>query len=280
METVDEEFLAATKDFIERANKADKPFFVWFNPSRMHFYTHLKKESAGVTGLGIYADGMVEHDKHVGELLDFLKEQGLEDNTIVVYTTDNGPHYNEWPDGGISPFRGEKNTNWEGGYRVPAMVKWPGKVPAGKVSNEIMSMQDWLPTIMAAVGETDVKEKKGPRREFFYFNDDAELVGFRYDQWKIVFAEQRAKKMDVWQEPFVWLRAPKIFNLRSDPYERADTDSNNYGRWFIQHVFLLTPAQHLVANFVATFKDFPPRQKPAKFNVDAVMKLLYKGTGD
>ncbi|VFQ47494.1 arylsulfatase [Desulfoluna butyratoxydans] len=307
METVDEEFLASTKDFIERAKKADKPFFAWFNPSRMHFYTHLKKESQGVTGLGVYADGMVEHDKMVGDLLDFLKAQGLEENTIVVYTTDNGPHYNEWPDGGISPFRGEKNTNWEGGYRVPAMVRWPGKIPPGTVSNEIMSMLDWVPTLMAAVGDEKItekllkghkaagkkfkvhldgfnflphitgKEKEAPRKSFFYFNDDAQLVGLRYNQWKIVFAEQRAKKIDVWQEPFVWLRAPKIFNLRSDPYERADTDSNNYGRWYVEHVFLLTPAQHVVGKFIATLKEYPPRQKPAKFNVDSVMETLYKG---
>ena len=310
METIDEEFLAATKDFIERAKKANKPFFAWFNPSRMHFFTHLKNESDGVTGLGIYADGMVEHDKQIGNLLDFLKEQGLEKNTIVVYTTDNGPHYNEWPDGGITPFRGEKNTNWEGGYRVPAMVRWPGKIPGGKISNEIMSMQDWVPTLMAAAGESDIKakllkghkadnkefkvhldgynflpyltgaEEKGPRRDFFYFNDDAQLVALRYDQWKLVFGEQRASKMDVWRDPFVWLRAPLIFNLRSDPYERASTDSNNYNHWWMKHVFLFSGSQHLVGEFVATLKDYPPRQKPAKFNVDAIMELLNEGIGD
>jgi arylsulfatase len=304
METADEEFLNATTDFIERAHKAKKPFFAWFNSSRMHFYTHLKPESEGVTGLGIYADGMVEHDGHVGQLLKLLDDLGITKNTIVVYTTDNGPHYNEWPDGGISPFRGEKNTNWEGGFRVPAMVRWPGKIQADVVSNEIMSAQDWLPTLMAAAGEPDIKkklkkghqvgqkkfnvhldgynflphltgqDKQGPRKEFFYFNDDGELVGLRYAQWKLVFMEQRKHFFDVWAEPFVSLRIPKIFNLRSDPFERADIDSNNYRTWWIRHAFLLVPAQDFVGNFLATFKEFPPRQKPAKFNMDDVMKIL------
>jgi arylsulfatase len=304
METADEEFLNATTDFIGRAHKAKKPFFAWFNSSRMHFYTHLKPESQGVTGLGIYPDGMVEHDGHVGQLLKLLDDLGITKNTIVVYTTDNGPHYNEWPDGGISPFRGEKNTNWEGGFRVPAMVRWPGKIQADVVSNEIMSAQDWLPTLMAAAGEPDIKkklkkghqvgqkkfnvhldgynflphltgqDKQGPRKEFFYFNDDGELVGLRYAQWKLVFMEQRKHFFDVWAEPFVSLRIPKIFNLRSDPFERADIDSNNYRTWWIRHAFLLVPAQEFVGNFLATFKEFPPRQKPAKFNMDDVMKIL------
>ena len=310
METVDEEFLAATQDFIARAHKANKPFFVWLNTSRMHFYTHLKPESQGKTGLGIYADGMVEHDGHVGQLLDQLDELKITDNTIVVYTVDNGPHYNEWPDGGISPFRGEKNTNWEGGFRVPAMVRWPGKIKPGQISNEIMSMLDWVPTLMAAVGETDIKEKleqghqagsktfkvhldgynflphltgkqeNGPRREFFYFNDDGELVGLRFNQWKLVFAEQRKHFFDVWSEPFVQLRIPKIFNLRSDPYERADIDSNNYRTWWIRHAFLLVPAQAFVGKFLATFNDYPPRQKPAKFNMDDIMKILTEASGN
>jgi arylsulfatase len=310
METADEEFLHATKDFIGRAHKAQKPFFAWFNSSRMHFYTHLKPESEGVTGLGIYADGMVEHDGHVGQLLKLLDDLGITKNTIVVYTTDNGPHYNEWPDGGISPFRGEKNTNWEGGFRVPAMVRWPGKIQADMVSNEIMSAQDWVPTLMAAVGEPDIKEqlkkghqvgqkkfnvhldgynflphltgqdKQGPRKEFFYFNDDGQLVGLRYAQWKLVFMEQRKHFFDVWAEPFVSLRLPKIFNLRSDPFERADIDSNNYRTWWIRHAFLIVPAQEFVGNFLATFKEFPPRQKPAKFNMDDVMKTLLEAGTD
>lgn len=304
METADEEFLERTVDFIKRAHKADKPFLAWINTSRMHFYTHLKPESKGKTGLGIYADGMVEHDGHVGELLDLLDELKIADNTIVIYTSDNGPHYNEWPDGGISPFRGEKNTNWEGGYRVPGMVRWPARVKAGSVSNEIVSHLDWVPTLMAAVGEADInaklkrghkanskkymvhldgynllpsltgKEKKSPRKEMFYFSDDGELVGLRYNQWKLVFNEQRTRTFRVWSEPFVPLRIPKIFNLRSDPFERADTDSNNYDTWWIRHAFLLAPAQQYVGNFLTTFKDFPPRQTPAKFNLDDVMKTL------
>ena len=304
METVDEEFLAATKDFIERANEADTPFFAWFSSSRMHFYTHLKPESEGVTGLGIYADGMVEHDKHVGELLDLLDELGITDNTIVVYTCDNGPHFNEWPDGGNSPFRGEKNTNWEGGYRVPGMVRWPGKIKAGQVSNEIISQLDWVPTLMAAVGDPDIKEEllnghqadgknykvhldgynflpyllgqeaSGPRREFFYFNDDGQLVGFRYDQWKIVFMEQKERGWYVWSHPFIALRAPKLFNLRTDPFERADTDSNSYGHWWFERIFLLSSAGSFVGEFMATFQDYPQRQKPAKFNVEDILKLL------
>ncbi len=307
METVDEEFLAAAKDFINRSHAEGKPFFVWFNPSRMHFYTHLKPSSQGATGLGIYADGMVEHDGHVGQLLDHLDELGIANDTIVVYTCDNGPHYNEWPDGGISPFRGEKNTNWEGGYRVPAMVRWPGRIQAGVVSNEIMSNLDWVPTLMAAVGDSEIKqklrkghraagkrfkvhldgydflphltgkEKAGPRKEFFYFNDDGLLVGLRYQQWKLVFMEQRASYFDVWAEPFVPLRIPKIFNLRSDPFERADTDSNNYRTWWIRHAFLMVPAQDFVGQFIGTFRAFPPRQKPAKFNLDDVMKNLQEG---
>ena len=310
METADEEFLDKTVDFIKRAHQAGKPFLAWINTSRMHFYTHLKPESKGKTGLGIYADGMVEHDGHVGELLNLLDDLKITDNTIVIYTSDNGPHYNEWPDGGISPFRGEKNTNWEGGYRVPGMVRWPGKFKAGSVSNGIVSHLDWVPTLMAAVGETDIKEKlkkghqaankkyrvhldgynllphltgsekKIPRREFFYFTDDGVLAGLRYNQWKLVFAEQRAARFDVWRDPFVMLRAPKFFNLRSDPFERADTDSNNYNRWWIERAFLLAPAQQFVGKFLTTFKEFPPRQTPAKFNLDDVMKTLTESSGN
>ena len=307
METADEEFLDRAMQFIEKNTKANKPWFTWLATSRMHFYTHLKPESEGVTGLGIFADGMVEHDGHVGQVLDLLKKLEIDDNTIVIYTVDNGPHYNEWPDGGISPFRGEKNTNWEGGYRVPALVRWPGKIPAGKISNEIVSMQDWVPTLMATVGEPDIKEKlkkghkadgkkfkvhldgynllphlmgkekESPRKEFFYFSDDGLLVGVRHKQWKLVFAEQRAKTFRVWSEPFVQLRIPKPFNLRSDPFERADTDSNNYDRWWIERsAFSVTAIQEIVGEFIGTFKEFPPRQKPAKFNVDDVTKKMYE----
>jgi arylsulfatase len=276
----------------------------------MHFYTHLKKESEGVTGLGLYADGMVEHDRHVGQLLDLLDELKIADNTIVVYTCDNGPHFNEWPDGGNTWFRSEKNSNWEGGYRLMGMVRWPGKIEPGTVSNEIMSHLDWVPTLLAAAGEPDIKEKlkkghqaagktfkthldgynflpyltgntdKGPRKEFFYWSDDGQLVGMRYQQWKIVFAEQRARQMMVWIEPFVTLRIPKIFNLRTDPFERADTDSNNYNRWLIQRVYLLVPTQAIVGNFLQTFAEFPMRQKPAKFNVDDVIKKMSESSGN
>jgi len=307
METADEEFIGRALEFIKKSQASSKPWFVWLATSRMHFYTHLKKESEGVTGLGIFADGMVEHDGQVGQVLDLLDELGIAENTIVIYTADNGPHYNEWPDGGISPFRGEKNTNWEGGYRVPLLVKWPAQIPAGSISNEIMSSQDWVPTLMAAAGEADIadklkkgheadgksfkvhldgfnqlphlsgKEEKSAREEFFYFSDDGQLVGVRHNQWKLVFAEQRAKTFRVWSEPFVSLRVPKPFNLRTDPFERADTDSNNYDRWWIQRsAFSVTAIQEIVGNFMSTFKEFPPRQKPAKFNVEDVMKSLYK----
>jgi len=304
MQTADEEFLDRTMKFIKKNNEAGKPWFAWVATSRMHFYTHLKTESEGVTGLGIFADGMVEHDGQVGQLLDQLDQLKIADNTIVIYTVDNGPHYNEWPDGGISPFRAEKNTNWEGGYRVPGFVRWPGKIKPGQVSNEIMSMQDWVPTLMAAAGEPDIseklmkghkangktfkvhldghnflpyltgKEEKGPREEYFYFADTGQLVGLRYNNWKFVFAEQRSRTWRVWSEPFVTLRIPKIFNLRSDPFERADTDSNNYDTWWIRHVFLLVPAQTVVAEALSTFKEFPPRQKPDKFNVEDVLTKM------
>jgi arylsulfatase len=310
METADEEFLERTMGFIRKNQDAGKPWMAWFSSSRMHFYTHLKKESQGVTGLGLYADGMVEHDGHIGRLLDLLDELGIADNTIVVYTCDNGPHFNEWPDGGNTWFRAEKNTNWEGGYRLMGMVRWPGKIKPGTVSNEIMSHLDWVPTLLAAAGEPDIKEKlkkghqaagktfkahldgynflpyltgetdKGPRKEFFYWSDDAELVGMRYNQWKIVFAEQRARQFDVWREPFVTLRIPKIFNLRTDPFERADTDSNNYHRWLIQRAYLLVPTQAIVGNLLKTFAEYPMRQKPAKFNVDDVIKKISEAQGN
>jgi arylsulfatase len=304
METADEEFLEATENFIRENHKAGKPWMAWFSSSRMHFYTHLKKESQGVTGLGLYADGMMEHDAHVGQLLQLLDELGIADNTIVVYTCDNGPHFNEWPDGGNTWFRSEKNTNWEGGYRLMGLVRWPGKIKPGSVSNEIMSHLDWVPTLLAAVGEPDIKDKlkkghkavgkkfkahldgynflphltgstqEGPRKEFFYFNDDGQLVGMRYNQWKFVFAEQRARQVQVWREPFVTLRAPKIFNLRTDPFERADTDSNNYNRWYIERAYLMAPSQAIVAEFLKTFAKYPMRQKPAKFNVEDVIKAM------
>jgi arylsulfatase A-like enzyme len=306
METIDEEITKASLDYLERAKKAGKPFFLWWNSTRMHINTHLKKESEGKTGLGTYPDGMVEHDGMVGQLLNKLKELGLEDNTIVMYSTDNGAEEFSWPDGGTTPFRGEKATNWEGGYRVPAAIRWPGVIKPGTVLNDIFAHEDMLPTLMAAAGVPDVKEqlKKGmkvgsktfkvhldgynitdalagktpsPRKEFFYFNDDGSLVGLRYNQWKIVFAEQRAEGFAVWQEPFVPLRLPKIFNLRSDPFEKGDQLGIGYPRWRLDRTFLLVPAQQYVGQFLATFKEFPPSQKVGSFSLDQVLQTLQKG---
>ena len=303
METIDDEVTAASLDYLERAKKADKPFFLWWNSTRMHIWTHLKDEVKGKTGLGVYPDGMLEHDAHVGQLLDKLKELGLDENTIVMYSTDNGAETFSWPDGGTTPFRGEKNTNWEGGYRVPCLIKWPGVIKPGTISNDIHAHEDMLPTLMAAVGVPDVKEqlKKGmkvgdktfkvhvdgynlmdrwagkgenPRHEFFYFNDDGSLVALRYDQWKIVFQEQRAHGYHVWEEPFVTLRLPKIFNIRTDPFERADHEAIDYPKWRLERTFLLVPAQDYVAKFLASFQEFPPSQKVGSFSLDAVLEKL------
>ena len=309
METFDEDVTARTLEYLEKAKKANKPFFLWWNSTRMHIFTHLKKESEGKTGLGPYPDGMVEHDAMVGQLLAKLKELGLDENTIVMYSTDNGAEEFSWPDGGTTPFRGEKNTNWEGGYRVPTAIRWPGVITPGTVNNNIFSHEDMLPTLLAAAGVPDVKEQllKGmkvgdkafkvhldgynitdalagkapdPRHEFFYFNDDGSLVGLRYDQWKIVFAEQRAEGFDVWQEPFVQLRVPKLFNLRSDPFEKADHVGMDYAHWRIDRLFVLVPAQEYVGKFLATFKEFPPSQKVGSFSLDNVLESLSKGAGD
>ena len=307
METVDEEFLAASLKFIDKAHQQGKPFFVWFNSTRMHYYTHVKPEQLGASGQGFYNDAMVEHDGHVGALLEKLDELKIADNTIVIYSTDNGPHFNQWPDAAITPYRGEKNTNWEGGYRVPAMVRWPGHIKPGTISNQIMSHLDWVPTLMAAAGDSQLKKqlKSGkrvgdkefkvhldgynflpflsgeqqisPRREFFYFSDDGILTATRVGDWKFVFAEQRAHKFDVWRDPFVSLRIPKVFNLRRDPFERADTDSNSYNLWWdrkIGSVGML--GMGAVTQFVATFQEFPPRQRPGTFTVDQITEALYK----
>jgi arylsulfatase len=272
----------------------------------MHINTHLKKESQGKTGLGTYPDGMVEHDGHVGQMLDKLKALGLEDNTIVMYSTDNGAEAFTWPDGGTTPFRGEKNTNWEGGYRVPCAIRWPGVIKPGSVMNDIFAHEDMLPTLVSADGDPGVKEKllKGmpvgsktfkvhldgynitdalagkspsPRHEFFYFSDEGSLVGLRYNQYKVVFAEQRSHGLDVWQDPFVTLRFPKLFNLRSDPFETADHESMDYERWRVEHVFVLVPAQQYVGQFLATFKEFPPSQKPGSFSIDGALEALQNG---
>jgi arylsulfatase len=308
METIDEEITQASLEFLERAKKADKPFFLWWNSTRMHIWTRLKKESEGKTGLGIYPDGMVEHDGHVGQVLDKLTELGLDENTIVMYSTDNGAEKFTWPDGGQSPFRGEKNTNWEGGYRVPCAIRWPGVIKPGSVLNDVFAHEDMVPTLLAAAGVPDVKEqlKKGmkvggktfkvhldgydiadalagmgpdPRQEFFYFNDDGSLVALRYAQWKVVFAEQRAHGMDVWQDPFVQLRLPKLFNLRSDPFETADHEAMDYERWRVEHLFLLVPAQQYVGKFLSTFKEFPPSQKAGSFSLESVLAQLEPAGG-
>ena len=310
METIDEETLAAAKRFIRDAVKSGNPFYVWWNGTRMHFRTHIKEEHRGLSGQDAYGDGMVEHDMHVGELLDLLDELGITDNTIVHYSTDNGPHMNTWPDAGTSPFFSEKNTNWEGGWRVPSMVRWPSKIKAGSVSNEIMHHMDWLPTLLAAAGDPDIKEKlkkgnvkaigrtynvhldgynflphltgkedKGPRHEIFYFADTGELTALRYDDWKLIFLEQKEyNTLRAWIEPWTPLRVPLITNLRRDPYERAHVTSNTYLDWMMDRVFLLVPAQVYVGNFLMTFKEFPPRQKPASFSIDQVMaKILESG---
>ena len=309
METIDDEITKAALDYMERAKKADKPFFLWWNSTRMHIWTHLKPESQGKTGLGVYPDGMVEHDAMVGQLLDKLKALGLENNTIVMYSTDNGAEKFSWPDGGTSPFRNEKASNWEGAYRVPTAIRWPGVIKPGTVLNDIFSHEDMLPTLLAAAGVPDVKEQllKGmkvgdktfkvhldgynltdafagrapsPRKEFFYFNDDGSLVALRYMQYKLVFAEQRAHSLEVWQDPFVPLRFPKLFNLRSDPFEEADHESIDYPRWRVEHAFVLMPAQQYVAQFLSSFKEFPPSQKPGSFSLDDVMKSLSAGDAD
>jgi arylsulfatase len=301
MKTIDEEFLAASLEFIEKAHDDDKPFFVWFNSTRMHIFTHLKDESKGKTGLGTYPDGMVEHDGHVGVLLHKLDELGIANDTIVMYSTDNGPEVMTWPDGGNTPFRGEKDTNWEGGWRVPCVIRWPGMIEAGTVSNEIFSHTDMLPTLCAVAGEPDIVEKlkkghqvgnktfkvhidgynllpflkgdvkENPRKGFFYWSDDGELMAMRYEQWKIVFNEQRSRGLEVWREPLASMRIPKLFNLRSDPFERAEDSSVYYDKWFIDRVFLLVPAQLMVAEYLKTFEQFPPRQRPASFSINEAL---------
>jgi arylsulfatase len=317
MEIVDDDTAAEAIKFIEKAVKDDKPFFVWWSGTRMHFRTHVAEEKMKWCqeqyprrGKDEYTCGMLEHDAHIGLFLDKLDELGIADNTIVFYSTDNGPHMNTWPDAAMTPFRGEKNTNWEGGWRVPSMVRWPGKIEAGSVSNEIMHHMDWLPTFLAAAGEPDVKEKlldghraigrrykvhldgynflpyltgesdAGPRDEIFYFSDDGDLTALRYRDWKIIFMEQRAEAtFQAWIEPFVPLRVPYIINLRRDPYERALITSNTYFDWMIDRAYMLVPAQAYVAEFLQTFKKYPPRQKAASFSLDQVMEQMEQGTG-
>lgn len=304
METIDYEVTSGALDFIDRAHDSGEPFFLWWNSTRMHIFTHLREEAEGKTGLGIYPDGMVEHDMHVGQILAKLDELGIADNTIVMYSTDNGAEAMTWPDGGTLPFRGEKNTQWEGGYRVPCIIRWPGVIEPGTVINDIGSHEDMLPTLLAAAGAENLKERlmqggvnaighsykvhldgynlmpalKGeaewPRHEFLYWTDDGNLAALRYNNWKVHFLEQRGHGFDVWQEPFVQLRLPKLFNLRTDPFERADHEALGYKQWRLERVFVLVPAQAYVSKWLASFKDFPPRQKPGSFSLDQVMDKL------
>jgi arylsulfatase len=312
METCDDDFVENAIDFIKRQDAADKPWFVWLNPTHMHARTHTKPESVGQAGPGQspYHDTMIDHDKNVGQVLDCLDELGLTEETIVIYTTDNGPHMNTWPDGAMTPFRSEKNTNWEGAFRVPFVMRWPGKIKAGQISNELVQHHDWLPTLLAAAGDENIveklknghesagkkfkvhidgynllpyltgKEEKSPRPGFIYFSDDGDLVGLRYGNWKMVFMEQRAKgTLELWAEPFVPLRCPKLFNLRTDPYERADITSNTYWDWYFSKAYLIMASQEIVKRFLATFQEFPPRQKAASFTIDQILETMARGAG-
>ena len=307
METCDDDFVASAIDFIKRADKAAKPFFVWLNTTHMHMFTHTKPESRGQAGRwqSPYHDTMIDHDKNVGQVLDLLDQLGIADNTFVMYSTDNGPHMNSWPDAGMTPFRSEKNSNWEGAYRVPLLVRWPGKVPAGVVVNDIVQHHDWLPTFLAIAGEPDIVEKckkghkagdktfkvhldgynltefltkegvRSPRKGFVYFNDDGDIVALRFDNWKVVFMEQRVEgTLRIWAEPFVTLRLPKIYNLRTDPYERADITSNSYYEWFLYHDYIALAASIIIVPFLESFKEFPPRQKPGSFSLDQALARM------
>jgi arylsulfatase len=312
METIDDETSEAAIDFMQRQARANTPFFCWYNSTRMHLFTHVRPEhrdKPGLTSRTEYADGMIEHDGTIGTLLKALDDLGIADNTIVLYTTDNGPHENSWPDAATTPFRSEKDTNWEGAFRVPCLIRWPGHIQPGSISNDIVSGLDWLPTLLAAVGEPDIKAKllngyqagsktfrvhldgynqlpyldgqqpRSARKEFIYFNDDGDLVNVRYENWKVVFEEQRATgTLRIWGEPFTRLRLPKVFDLRSDPYERADITSNSYYDWMIRNtgpiVFAMQP---LVGQFLATFKEYPPSQRPSSFSIDQIVEKMKSG---
>jgi len=306
METIDEEVNSKAMDFMERAKKADKPFFLWWNSTKMHIFTHLAEGVDGKTGLGIYADGMVEHDRQIGVLLAKLKELGLDENTIIMYSSDNGAETFTWPDGGTTMFKGEKNTQWEGGYRVPTLIKWPGTIKPGTIINDIGAHEDMLPTLVAAAGDknatTDLLKGRSiggktfkvhidgydlgpalrgetawPRKDFIYWTDDGNVAALRYENWKITFLEQEAEGLKVWQEPFTELRAPKITNLRMDPFERAEEENAmGYQRWYMEHMFVVSPAGAYVGKWLQSFKDYPPRQKPGSFNLERVMEEVMK----
>jgi arylsulfatase A-like enzyme len=307
METCDDEFAAAAKDFIKRQNDDGKPFFMWLNFTHMHLFTHTKPSSLGQAGRwqSPYHDTMIDHDKNVGEMLDYLDELGIAENTVVMYSTDNGPHRNSWPDGGMTPFRSEKDTNWEGAFRIPLLARWPGKIKAGTISNQIIQHHDWLPTFLAMAGDPDVTEKlkkgyqaigrtyknhidgynllayltgqdkESPRKLFVYLSDDGDVLAIRYDNWKVMFMEQRCRgTLQVWAEPFTRLRLPKLFNLRTDPYEFADITSNSYYEWFLYHDYILFGAYAIADKWAATFKEFPPIQKPNSFTIDDALKMM------
>jgi arylsulfatase len=311
METIDGETVAAAKDFITRQHQSGKPFFVWWNGTRMHFRTHVSEAHRGISGRSgdEYHDGMVEHDMQVGELLKLIDDLGIADNTVVMYSTDNGPHYNTWPDAGTTQFRSEKNSNWEGAYRVPAFARWPGRFPAGKTLNGIVAHEDWLPTFAAIAGAPEIKEKlrngvelngrryrnyidgynqldyfegktkDSPRHEFWYVNDDGQVVAARYDDWKAVFLENRGQAFGVWREPFTELRVPLLFNLRRDPFEKAQHNSNTYNDWFLERVFVIVPIQALAAQFLQTMQDYPPSQSPGSFNLTKIEEQLRNAAG-
>jgi arylsulfatase len=308
METIDQEFTAAAVEFMDRQHKANKPFLCYFNSTRMHIWTHLSKEANGKTGLGLQADGMTEHDGDVGTLLKKLDEMGIADNTIVVYTSDNGAELMTWPDGGSTPFRGEKATNWEGGYRVPTLIRWPGVIKPGTIVNEMCAHEDFIPTFCAAAGETDIvakvkqgyqagkktfkvhldgynlmpflkgDEKESPRKSFIYWSDDGDVFAVRYGRWKIVFIEQNHEGLDIWRKGFEKLRMAKLFDLYQDPFERGDK-SLMYDQWFVHHAYLMYGATAYVGEWLASFKEFPPRQKPASFNLDEVMRKMTEPPG-
>jgi arylsulfatase len=310
METCDDDFAATAIDWIKKQHAAAKPFFCWVNFTHMHLRTHTKPESVGQAGplQSRYHDTMIDHDKNVGTLLDLIDELGIAEDTFVMYSTDNGPHMNTWPDGAMTPFRSEKNTNWEGAFRVPMLVRWPGKIPAGVVSNDIVQHHDWLPTFLAMAGEPDVMEKckkghkagdktfkvhidgyslldfltkegvRSPREAFIYFDDDGELVALRYQNLKMVFKEQRcAGTLQIWAEPFTALRVPKLFNLRTDPFERADITSNTYWDWYMSKAYVILGAQAIVSRFLESFREYPPRQKAASFTIDQIMEAMTAG---
>ncbi|RDL51296.1 Arylsulfatase [Ensifer sp. M14] len=312
METVDQETLDAAKDLINRQNQAKQPFFVWWNATRMHFRTHVKESNTGISGPSgdEYHDGMVEHDMMVGDLLKLLDDLGIADNTVVMYSTDNGPHYNTWPDAGTTPFRSEKNSNWEGAYRVPAFMRWPGQFPAGKTVNGIVAHEDWLPTFAAIAGVPDIKDKllagvelngrsyknyidgynqldyltgktdQSPRHEFWYVNDDGQVVAARYDDWKVVFLENRGEAFGVWREPFTELRVPLLFHLRRDPFEKAQHNAIVYNDWFLDRAFVIVPIQGLAAKFLQTMKEYPPSQSPGSFNLTKIEETLKQSMGN